>query len=46
MQCQHLQMARISLRKRFIRLKHTKTFETVQKSNDKIVSKEAPEYDY
>ena len=32
--------------KRFIRLKHIKIFETVQKSNDKIVSKEAPEYGY
>ena len=30
----------------FIRLTHIKIFETVQKSYDKIVSKEAPEYDY
>ena len=32
--------------KRFIRQQHTKIFETVEKSNDKIVSKEAVEYDY
>ena len=30
----------------FIRLKHIKIFDTVQKSNDKIFPKEAPEYDY
>ena len=35
-----------SLGKRFIRLKHIKIFETVQKSNNKTVSKEAPEYNY
>ena len=28
-----------------MRLKHIKIFETVQKSNDKISSKEAPEND-
>ena len=41
-------MARISLwslGKRFIRLKHIKVFETVQKSNGKFISEEAPEYD-
>ena len=31
---------------RFIKLKHITIFELVQKSNNKIVSKEAPEYDY
>ena len=49
MQYQLLQMARIplwSLGKCFIRLMRIKIFETVRKSNDKIVSKEAPEYDY
>ena len=35
-----------SLGKSFIRLKHIKTFETVQISNKEIVSKEDPEYDY
>ena len=35
-----------SLGKRSIRLKYIKIFETVHKSNNKIVSKEAPEYDY
>ena len=35
-----------SLEKWFVRLKHIKIFETVQKSNDKIATKEAPEYDY
>ena len=34
-----------SLGKCFIRLKHIEIFETVQNSN-KIVSKEAPEYNY
>ena len=29
----------------FIRIKHIEIFETVQKSNDKIVSKEVAEYD-
>ena len=29
-----------------MRLKHIRIVETVQKSNDKIVSKEGPEYDY
>ena len=29
-----------------MRLKHIKIFETVQISNDKIVSKEVSEYDY
>ena len=33
------------LGKGFIRLKHIKIFEKAQKSNEKIVSKEAPEYD-
>ena len=33
------------LGKGFIRLKHIKSFEKVQKSNEKIVSKEAPEYE-
>ena len=36
----------MSLGKPFIRLKLIKIFETVQKSNNKIVSKEVPEYDY
>ena len=31
--------------KRFIRLKRIKIFESVQKPNNKVVSKEAPEYD-
>ena len=35
-----------SLGKGFIRLKHIEIFETVQNSNNKIVSKEAPEYNY
>ena len=30
----------------FIRLEHIKIFDAVQKSNDKIVLKEAPECDY
>ena len=34
------------LGKGFIRLKHSKIFKAVQKSNNKITSKEAPEYDY
>ena len=34
-----------SLGKGFIRLKHIEIFETVQNSNNKIVSKEAPEHD-
>ena len=34
-----------SLGKHFIRLKHIKIFETMQKSNYKIVPKETPEYD-
>ena len=34
-----------SLGKRIIRLKHIKKLE-MEKSNNKIVSKEAPEYDY
>ena len=29
-----------------MRLKHIKIFKTVQKSNNKTISKEAPEYDY
>ena len=32
--------------KRFIKPKHIKVLETVQKSNDKIVSKEVLEYNY
>ena len=35
-----------SLGKGFIRLKHIEIFEMVQNSNNKIVSKEAPEYNY
>ena len=41
MQYRHLEKR--WLEKRFIRLKHIKIFEMVQQSNDKIVSKEAPE---
>ena len=44
--CKWLQDLLQSLGKCFIRLRHIKIFETVQKSNNKIVSKEAPEYDY
>ena len=44
--CKWLENLLQSLGKRFIRLKHIKIFETVQKSNNKIVSKEAPEFDY
>ena len=32
--------------KSFIRLEHIKIFDAVQKSNDKIILKEAPEYGY
>ena len=47
MQFLHVQMARLwSLGKCFIRLKHIKIFETMQKSNNKIISKEAPGNDY
>ena len=49
MQYRHLKMLEYLLQssgKRFIRLKHIKIFEAVQKSNSEIVSKEAPEFDY
>ena len=49
MQYRHLQMSKISfvvVWKTFIKLKHIKIFNTVHISNDKTVSKEAPEYDY
>ena len=50
MQYRHLQLARISfvvIRKTLYQTsQHIKIFEKVQKSNDKIVSKESPEYDY
>ena len=41
--CKRLEYLLWSLGKRFIGLKHIKIFKTVQ---NKIVSKEAPEYDY
>ena len=44
--CKRLEYPLWSLGKRFIGLKHIKIFKTMQKSNNKIVSKEAPEYDY
>ena len=44
--CTWLEYLSWSLRKCLIRLNHINIFEKVQKSNDKIVSKEAPEYDY
>ena len=44
--CKWVEYLLWSLRNHFIRLKHIKIFEKIQKSNDKIVSKEAPEYDY
>ena len=44
--CKWLEYLLWSLGKCFIRLQHIKIFETVQKSSDKIVSKEAPENNY
>ena len=50
MQYRHLQTARISfvvVGKTLYQTKvYIKIFKAVQKSNNKIVSKEAPEYDY
>ena len=51
MQYRHLQMVRISLvvmslGKHFIRLKHMEIFKTMQKSYNKILPNEGPEYDY
>ena len=48
MQYRHLQMAAISfvvVGEMLFRLKYIKIFELLQKSNNKIVSKEALEYD-
>ena len=44
--CKWLEHLFWSLGKHIIRLQHIKIFETLQKLNDKIVSKEAAEYDY
>ena len=50
MQYWHLQLARISFvvigKMLYQTSQHIKIFETVQKSNNKIVSKDSPKYDY
>ena len=44
--CKGLEYLFYLLGKRFIKLKHIKIYERVQKTNNKIVSKEAAECDY
>ena len=44
--CNWLEYLLWSLEKRHIRLQHIKIFETVQKLNGKIISRESPEYNY
>ena len=46
MQYRRLEYLLCSLGKRFIRHKHIKIFKVMQKSNNKIVPKEAPEYNH